>query len=148
MQFYDRVKSKSILYLSQHRKIIKYLVSGAASLAADYGTFLLLYYIAGVDLSISVPAGLVTGLVVSFVLNKFWAFEATKQPSQHKLVIQMIMYGILVAFNTAFTYYFVKILLSYEIPASVSKLLAVVITVCWNYVLYKRIIFREARSPS
>ena len=124
--------------------MIKYLVSGIASLAADYGTFLFLYYVTGLGLGISVPAGLATGLVASFLLNKFWAFEATKRPSQHKLILQMIMYGVLVAFNTAFTYYFVKILLSYGTPASVSKLLAVVITVCWNYIIYKRVIFKEA----
>lgn len=146
MQSYEQVKSKAVKLISVHRKIIKYLVSGVTSLAADYGTFLLLYYILNISLRISVPTGLVTGLVVSFVLNKFWAFEAAKQLGQHKLALQMVMYGILVALNTAFTYYFVKVSLTYSVPASVSKLVAVAATVCWNYVLYKKVIFRESKA--
>ena len=148
MQLYDRIKNYTIPKLVQHKKIVKYLVSGVLSLCADYGTFMLLYYIFSVSLRISVPAGLITGLIVSFLLNKLWAFEATKQQDHHKLGVQMFLYGALVAWNTIFTYYFVKIALIYGIPASVSKLCAVAMTVCWNYILYKKLIFKQAKSGS
>jgi len=144
MQSYERVKNYFKKFLVQYKKIIKYLISGVVSVGADYGTFMLLYYVVGVSLRISVPTGLITGLIVSFALNKFWAFESSKQKGYYSIHVQVVMYIILVIFNTLFTYYFVKIALVHGMPASISKLLAVAATVCWNYMLYKKLIFKSA----
>lgn len=122
--------------------IIKYLVVGVGSLMADYSIFLILYYALGVGTAIAAPAGLVVGLVVNFVINKMWSFS-NLEIKKKDLVRQATYYVFLVGFNSLFTYLLIEWLKhSYNVEPRFSKLIASACTILWNYVIYKKIIFK------
>ena len=122
--------------------IIKYLAVGIGSFIADYCIFLTLYYALGFSTAVAAPVGLVVGLIVNFTINKIWSF-GNREIKKKDLIRQLTFYVLLVVFNSMFTYIFIEWLkYSYDVEARISKLLASVCTILWNYIIYKKIIFK------
>jgi putative flippase GtrA len=124
-------------------KFIRYVITGLIAFAVDYSAFLSLYYLAHVPLQVSVPTGIVLATIVNFIMNKFWTFNATRQTSLHHIVTQLCLYGLLVAINSIFSYYFIHYLNNNHISPSIGKIMAIVICAAWNYFFYKLAIFRK-----
>lgn len=91
--------------------------------------------------TISVGISFWVGLIVAFILQKIFAF---KNNSKHKktVALQIVLYLILVAFNYIFTLLFVHFTESL-IGLFASRTIALIITTLWNFLIYKRVIFRE-----
>jgi putative flippase GtrA len=122
--------------------IIKYLAVGIGSFMADYCIFLTLYYVLGFSTAVAAPVGLVVGLIVNFTINKIWSF-GNREIKKKDLIRQLTYYVLLVAFNSMFTYMFIEWLKnSHDVEPRISKLLASVCTILWNYIIYKKIIFK------
>lgn len=133
--------------IEKYKKIIspsfaKYVISGITSLGADYGSFLLLFYVFSVSLQVSVLVGLGLGFILNFSMNKFWAFKS-KKPVRHKPFVQLTLYSILFAFNYVFTYYLIYFLESNGIPPIIGKVISTGCITAWNYYIYKLAIFKE-----
>jgi putative flippase GtrA len=123
-------------------KFVKYLIVGLVSLAGDYLVFLLAYYLLDWPLSVSVPAGLITGIIVNFSLNKLWAFSSKSTIQANSIKRQLLYYGLLLIVNSVFTYLLVRFLENYSVSASIGKLIATVCIVIWNYLIYNFAIFK------
>lgn len=122
--------------------IIKYLVVGVGSLIADYSIFLVLYYVLNTGTAVAAPVGLIVGLVVNFVANKIWSFS-NQEIKKKDLVRQAVYYGVLVGCNSLFTYVLIEVFKrNYGIEPRFSKLIASACTILWNYIIYKKIIFK------
>jgi putative flippase GtrA len=133
--------------INKYKKLIspsfvKYVISGVLSLVADYGSFLLLYYVLNVSLQASVLVGLGLGFIFNFSMNKFWAFKSRK-PVKHKPSTQLLLYSILFAFNYVFTYYLIHFLERNGIPPFIGKVMSTGCITAWNYYIYKLAIFKE-----
>lgn len=123
--------------------LLRYTIVGFVSLTADYIVFMLLYRLFGINTAIAVPAGLTVGLVVNFMLNKLWSF-GNRDHLIKQYIKQVIYYIVLVIINSVFTYFFIELLrINNLLDPEFSKLFATAITTLWNYVLYKKIIFRS-----
>ncbi len=129
-------------------KFLRYLVTGVTSLIADYALFTTSYYIFDLSLKISVPLGLIGGLIVNFWMNRYWTFKVTKHTSRHNIGMQFVLYGVLFGFNAVFTYYLIRILLHYDIAAIYGKAVSTVCITLWNYLIYKVAIFKENLEAS
>lgn len=128
---------------------VRYVVVGAVSFVGDYATFITFYYVLHTGTAIAAPAGLVAGFILNFALNKLWSFQ-NKDTAPKQVAKQVVQYVFLVGINTVFTYYFVETLRTADIIApKFSKVLASVLIVAWNYIIYKKIIFnsREKIAP-
>jgi putative flippase GtrA len=80
------------------------------------------------------------GLVTSFGLQKLITFKDRRL--HHKVVLkQAFLFSLLVLFNFGFTIGLTKLLESY-MPAALIRTLAIGISTCWNFVLYKKGIFK------
>lgn len=122
--------------------VVKYLCVGIISITVDYGLLLLFYRVLGVPLEIATATAFILGLIVNFMLNRLWSFNA--KPGRRNAIRQMVLYGILVFLNTIFTVFVVGYASSYwNIPPEISKPVCVLLTTVWNYVLYKKVIFKE-----
>jgi len=80
------------------------------------------------------------GLVASFLLQKFVTFN-DKRMHHRVLFPQMVAVSCLVLVNFGFTLLITKLLSSY-VPAVASRTMALAITTCWNFYLYKTRIFK------
>lgn len=81
------------------------------------------------------------GLAISFLLQKFITFQDNRL---EKRVVgqQILLYGLLVLVNWAFTILFTH-LFSSKLSTAVCRTVALLITTCWNFYLYRTRIFRQ-----
>ncbi len=112
-------------------------------MAADYLVFVFLYYGIHTGTAIAAPVGLTVGFVSNFILNKLWSFSSRMLNSKQVLK-QAVFYVSLVIFNSFFTYLFIEWMKNMNLlEPKFSKLLATAIITLWNYIIYKRIIFKS-----
>ncbi len=130
------------------RQLIKYGVSGGATVGTDYGTFTLLYALKA-PLIVATIASLLAGFVVSFTLNRLWVFGAKKEKAHKSVRLQITLYLSLLAVNTAFTYVFILHVTRWtDVSAYVAKLMAIALIMVWNYFAYKKVIFRLVEAEN
>ena len=133
---------KLISILRKRQQLVFYVISGVASLVADYSTFIILYYICNLSVEISAPIGLVVGFVVSFLMNRLWTFKHQASKGKRQSIKQLTLYLVLFIINNLFTVVFINYLASIGVLAAVSKIFSTIIITLWNYVLYKKVIFK------
>jgi putative flippase GtrA len=125
-------------------KLVRYLFSGGLSYAIELGCLLFLHIVVGLPSVVSIAISFWVGLVVSFLLQKLLTFS-DRTKSVKRLAGQSLAYGILVVINYAFTLLFV-FALENIIGLVVARTGALVITTVWNFVIYKKIIFKDTAS--
>ncbi len=123
---------------------VRYLIVGILSVCVDYGGLLAAYHLLGVDLAVATTGAFLVSLIFNFLLTKFWTFsvEGTKHTVKHSLR-QIVMMTALVCFNLAVTNLAVVWLNRAGIGPEISKLLTVGMVMMWNFVIYKKIIFKH-----
>lgn len=127
------------------KTFVRYLIVGGISVAVDYGTLLLCYYVFGFDLGVATTVGFLVGLVINFLLNKLWAFQAAggaKQTTEQALKV-----ALLVVFNLVVTNIAVVYLNKVNVGPEISKILTTLMITLWNYILYKKHIFKREEEP-
>lgn len=122
-------------------QLIRFFTSGAATVTADYGTFAILHTL-NVPLIVATSASLLAGFVVSFTLNRQWVFNAGSKSGQKRATLQLVLYATLFVANTAIAYFFIDYMQSLGMHALIAKLLSIVMITTWNYLIYKKVIFR------
>ncbi len=121
------------------RPIARYIFVGGLSYIVDIMVLIGLYEGIHTSRALAASASFWTGLVISFVLQKFVAFQDFQQEIK-ALSRQVVGYGMLVAFNYLLTVFIVSIFPGKDII--LSRTLAVALTTLWNFVIYRRLIFR------
>jgi putative flippase GtrA len=129
-------------------QLVKYGVTGVSAVATDYGTFSALYGLAKAPLFVATTCSLFAGFIVSFLLNRAWVFDARKGRAHKRVELQVVLYVLLLAFNTGFTYLFIAWLRHAGVSAYVGKLFSIGIVMVWNYVAYKKVIFRVTHDEN
>jgi putative flippase GtrA len=127
---------------------LKFLATGLLAVVTDYGTFFAAYSMLHVNLMAATVASFGASLVVSFGLNKLWVFESRGEPISRSIK-QLLLYGLLLVLNVAFTYYFIAAMQRiHDIDPRMSKLISILITTAWNYLLYSRVIFLKGQHAA
>lgn len=120
--------------------LIRYVLIGTVSYAIELTVLYGLYTGASIQKTIATAIAFWAGLILSFILQKFFAFRDYNKEVK-ALTTQSIAYGGLVLWNYLFTLVVVglapgKFLL-------LSRTAALLITTVWNYLFYKRVVFRS-----
>lgn len=126
--------SLSYLYRSQP---VRYVFVGGVSYIAELSVLLILVSVLLLSPEVSVAYSFWVGLIVSFLLQKYITFQS-KVSDKKTVSKQSLFYGILVAFNYIFTIVFVGLLTS-TLGLVISRTIALLLTVSWNYFIYKNI---------
>lgn len=97
---------------------------------------------AGASPVVAVGLSFWLGLIVSFLLQKFVTFRDRR--THHRVLLsQIAAIACLVLANFGFTLLVTKVLSTY-VPAVVSRTVALAVTTCWNFYLYKTRIFKTS----
>jgi putative flippase GtrA len=131
------------LYISNKRALLRYLLIGITAVVMDNGVFIVTYKLWHVPLLLATVLALSIGFCVSFLGNRLWVFSANQHTAAHPPIKQLIFYTLLFLFNIIFTFYFIDIMEKQSINAIVSKILTTVLITAWNYILYKKVIFKQ-----
>lgn len=117
----------------------RYLVAGVASFGFDIGLLWILHEAARVPLAIATPAAFLASFVVTYTLQRTFAFRAT-----NSVAPSVVRYAILVAANTVLTTLLVWGADVLGFPWVLGKVTAVVVTTIGNYFAYRHWVFRAA----
>lgn len=126
------------------RRIMRYVLVGGSVYVLE-----LLIILGGQSAGLSdvwaVAVAFWTGLVVSFLLQKFVTFGDMRT---HRAIVlkQFTAVTVLVLWNFFFTIAVTKLLSAY-LPAVITRTIALLITTIWNFYLYKTSIFRSDTNP-
>lgn len=142
----EKIRLKNLPFYN--RQILLYIISGVLALIVDYLVFILSYYTLNQSLTVSVPAGLTAGLVVSFLLNKMWTFGVSKKVGIRQTTRQVILYLLLFIINNLFTIYAIDWSTQEGGSAALAKVGTTIVITLWNFVLYKKVIFRQRDDVS
>ncbi len=126
---YHRVRS----HLPQ---FLRYLVSGGTAAGLEIVSYQLMLW-GGVWFFTAAKVSGAIGLLAAFIGHKFFAFKKKEQTSR-----QLIRYAILQACNFFAQIYMVYAFVVFmDIHETIAKILAIGITVLWNFLIYKFFVY-------
>lgn len=115
----------------------RYLLAGVFCAALEYLSFMLLQ--TKLHLVVANTLAYALGFAASFLLNKYVVFQGNNGKTKQ----QFVMYCLLAFFNymvgTALLVWLVQ---TAGAPAFVAKAIAMVAVVSWNFLMYKKIVYR------
>ena len=124
--------------LQLSRQFVRYLVTGVASFLLEYAIFYLLlkvwawWYLLANTLAYLLVFGF------NFLLNRLWTFQSAGDIKR-----QACLYAILLGFNLLMTNLVLYLLTDgAAIPAQFAKVIVMGCVVMWNFILYKKVIYR------
>ena len=115
----------------------KYLGVGAGTALLELALFWLLSSPLHLDVAIANVIAVVVATVTNFLLNRSVTFASTSNPAR-----SAVLYALLFAFNTAFSTITISYFASLGAPAIVVKVITMACIVCWNFVLYRKVVFK------
>ena len=130
--FSDFVTHKSFIQFG------KYLITGFLSFGLQYLIFVVLYRIAGLWYVFASLTAYIIVFLFNFLMNAYWSFK-----SKGNLKNKLRLYSILFAFNLVLTYILLRVLTEVlGITPMLSTLAVMGTVVLWNFVIYKKVIYR------
>jgi len=117
---------------------VRYLITGFSSAAIEFALLFMFRDIFGLSVVISNSAALSIVFWFNFLVNRFWSFK-----SKMKLGRQLVMYLALFVFNLGASDLIMYILTDrLSMQYLLAKVFAIGAVVCWNFVIYKKVIYR------
>jgi putative flippase GtrA len=130
----------------RNHTFLKYCLIGAANTVACFSVVYVLLDICGVDYLLSNMAGYATGLLVSFILNKYRNFRSSGHLGK-EFVLFLLSFGVAYAANLAALVFSVEML---RIDAFLSQILSGAFYTVIFYILMKHFVFQgyKEQMPS
>lgn len=127
------------------KKVLRYLVVGITAFLVDFLLFVLLNEFTSIPIFYSNAMALVAGFLISFFGNRMLVFGVDKSVKmKHAPHKQLFLYVILLVVNTILSYFVIKLLRVIGVDVAMGKIAAMVLIVFWNYISYKKIIFKQS----
>lgn len=115
----------------------KYFSSGIFAAALEYFSYLILFCYLSLKVSHSISMTL--GFILSFILNRFWSFK-----SKENFAKQFTYMIILFLINLRISNILIdQLTVTLKIHAFISKLLVMGLIMLWNFIIYKKVIYRR-----
>ena len=127
-------------------ELITYVFVGGSAFVVEYGVFYVINDHSGslfkLNLFAAQTISFCCGLLVSFFGNKLITFSHTRDRSK-KSANQFAQYASLAVINLLLTNVLIYLLVSgASIPALFAKVMVMALIVSWNFVIFKKIIFK------
>ncbi|MCX8128685.1 MAG: GtrA family protein [Clostridia bacterium] len=120
-------------------QFIRYIISGISAFTVEYLFFRLLLDTFNIQKFISNSAAMLVGFWFSFLLNRFWSF-GSKTGFMKQLSLYSILFLINLVISNLLMLVFSDIL---HITPSISKAVIMGMVAVWNFVIFKKIIYKK-----
>ena len=118
------------------RQGLSYVLVGGTSALLELGVSQLCYAFFHLDHTIANPIAAVVAMIYNFTLNRNLTFKSSSNPAR-----SAVLYLLLWAFNLFVTTTVIGFLLNAGVHSAVAKLLTQAMVVCWNFFLFRKVIF-------
>lgn len=78
--------------LSLKTQVLRFLLTGGFSAVVDFGLYLLLYTVVGLQVDLAKAISFVAGTLTAYLINRRWTFGAA--PSRSRFVKVMVLYAL------------------------------------------------------
>lgn len=137
----DRFPRKSLV-----GQFLRYLVTGGLAFVVDFGLFALCLYVFEWHYLLANLVGLVAGLVLNYAMSILWVFTACERSLENRKVTEFSLFALVgvagVGINQLLMYGMVDGL---EFNEMISKMVAAVLVLMWNFGARKLMLFREKK---
>ena len=127
-------------------QIARYLVTGGLAFVVDFGLFAMCLYVLEWHYLASNLVGLVAGLLLNYYISVAWVFSACKR-NMKKKEFEFMIFALIgfagVAINQLVMFLMVGCM---EWQEMLSKMLAAVIVLMWNFGARKVLLFRGRKT--
>lgn len=127
------------------KRMVEYAVTGGAWFWSGYAMFALLYSVFHTDVITAKVVSYIFGLLVNFILERFWVFRDTHAKKQLQKVTYK--YVLLSALNLGIDVLIVWGLEQIGISPYIGQFVSAGFFTIWNYVWYKLWVFTKKKSP-
>jgi len=120
------------------KSYIRYLFSGGIAFVAEYSVFSLMVLLS-VDVVAANTTSFITGLIVSFALNKKVVFISNGRTHS-----QAVKYVIIALINLVISNIVIHFFVIYfDANPFLMKIITIGLIACWNYVLFSKVVFKK-----
>lgn len=137
----DKFPRKSLL-----GQFLRYLVTGGLAFVVDFGLFALCLYVFEWHYLLANLVGLIAGLVLNYTMSIVWVFTACERTLEKQKAAEFGLFALVgfagVGINQLLMYLMVDGL---SLNEMVSKMIAAVLVLMWNFGARKLMLFREKK---
>lgn len=137
-EFYTKIKIKLAPVFQKRIQFLSYLFVGGLTFIVEFASFLLLREFVSLSVSASQIVSYSLALVFNFTCLRRFVFSAGSPSSRR----QLGRYLLLVIFNLIVSTLLIRWLVHVGLPPAVAKLGTIALVAVWNFIIYKRFVFR------
>lgn len=128
-------------------QFLRYLVTGGLAFVVDFGLFALCLYVFDWHYLLANLVGLVAGLVLNYTMSIVWVFTACERALEKRKVMEFSLFALVgiagVGINQLLMFLMVGM---FDWNEMVSKMVAAVLVLMWNFGARKLMLFRERKE--
>lgn len=130
----------------KEKRLVKYIVIGITAFFIDYLLFNVLNETTTLSIYYSNTIAIVIGFLISFFGNRVIVFANDSLQNMHYVLWrQLLLYIGLLSINTVLSYLIILGLEAVGVKAVFGKVVSMIFIAGWNYVLYKKVIFKQKK---
>ena len=128
-------------------QFLRYLVTGGLAFVVDFGLFALCLYVFDWHYLLANLVGLVAGLVLNYTMSIVWVFTACERALEKRKVMEFSLFALVGIAGVGINQLLMLLMVGvFDWNEMVSKMVAAVLVLMWNFGARKLMLFRERKE--